>query len=122
MCPAFGYFDHPPMIAWCVWLGRAIAGDTPLAVRVIPTLLTAATSFVTFDLARLLGLRDRVASQAAIWLNATLLVGVAGGLAVPDVPNALFWALTRRLYPDTDRAEAWLKAHGSGLHRFGAAE
>ena len=35
--------------------------------------------------------------------------------------SPLFWALTRRLFPDTDRAEAWLKAHGSGLHRFGAA-
>ena len=30
-----------------------------------------------------------------------------------------FWALTRRLSPDVDRAEAWLKAHGSSLHRFG---
>ncbi|HXT06333.1 MAG TPA: SprT family zinc-dependent metalloprotease [Roseiarcus sp.] len=35
--------------------------------------------------------------------------------------SPLFWALTRRLFADTDRAEAWLKAHGSGLHRFGAA-
>ena len=32
--------------------------------------------------------------------------------------SPMFWALTRRLYPDTDRAEAWLKAHGSSLHRF----
>src|SRR4051794_7999330 len=32
--------------------------------------------------------------------------------------SPLFWALTRRLYPETDRAEAWLKAHGSSLHRF----
>jgi predicted metal-dependent hydrolase len=34
--------------------------------------------------------------------------------------SPMFWALTRRLYPDADRAEAWLKAHGSSLHRFGA--
>jgi predicted metal-dependent hydrolase len=31
-----------------------------------------------------------------------------------------FWKVTRRLFPDTDRAEAWLKAHGPNLHRFGA--
>jgi predicted metal-dependent hydrolase len=31
-----------------------------------------------------------------------------------------FWALTKRLAPDTDRAEAWLKAHGADLHRYGA--
>ncbi|MGA2043690.1 MAG: SprT family zinc-dependent metalloprotease [Roseiarcus sp.] len=30
-----------------------------------------------------------------------------------------FWKVTRRLFPDTDRAEAWLKTHGAALHRFG---
>lgn len=34
--------------------------------------------------------------------------------------SPLFWKLTRRLHPETDRAEAWLKIHGSNLHRFGA--
>ena len=33
--------------------------------------------------------------------------------------SARFWKLTRQLSPDTDRAEAWLKAHGGGLHKFG---
>lgn len=36
--------------------------------------------------------------------------------------SPMFWAATRRLFPETDRAEAWLKAHGSSLHRFGAAD
>ncbi|MCB1482666.1 MAG: M48 family metallopeptidase [Rhodobiaceae bacterium] len=35
--------------------------------------------------------------------------------------SSRFWALTKRLYPDTDRAEAWLKRHGRGLHRYGRA-
>ena len=34
--------------------------------------------------------------------------------------SAAFWRLARRLAPDTDRAEAWLKAHGASLHRYGA--
>jgi predicted metal-dependent hydrolase len=34
--------------------------------------------------------------------------------------SALFWKLTRRLHPGTDRAESWLKVHGANLHRFGA--
>ena len=89
--PAFGYFDHPPMIAWQVWLGRHLAGDSPLGVRLIPALSTAATSLLACDLARLMELGERVAARAGIWLNATLLVGFAGGLAVPDVPGALFW-------------------------------
>jgi predicted metal-dependent hydrolase len=31
-----------------------------------------------------------------------------------------FWSLVRRATPDVNRAEAWLKAHGAGLHRYGA--
>lgn len=31
-----------------------------------------------------------------------------------------FWALTNRLCPETDRAEAWLAAHGAHLHKYGA--
>jgi predicted metal-dependent hydrolase len=30
-----------------------------------------------------------------------------------------FWKLTRKLCAETDRAEAWLKAHGKELHRYG---
>ena len=32
-----------------------------------------------------------------------------------------YWAVARRLAPELDRAEAWLRAHGASLHRFGAA-
>ena len=30
-----------------------------------------------------------------------------------------FWRLCRRLCPETDTAERWLKAEGAGLHRYG---
>jgi len=33
-----GYYDHPPMIAWWVRAGMAVAGDTPLGVRLLPVL------------------------------------------------------------------------------------
>jgi len=91
--PAFGYFDHPPMIAWQIWLGRAIAGDSAFSVRLLPALDCALTSLVVFDLARLAGLGERVGARAGIWLNATFLVGLGGFLAVPDAPAALFWTL-----------------------------
>lgn len=31
-----------------------------------------------------------------------------------------FWAIVRRLAPATEQAEAWLRAHGAELHRYGA--
>ncbi len=30
-----------------------------------------------------------------------------------------FWSLVERLHPDMDSARRWLKAHGTGLHRYG---
>ena len=32
-----------------------------------------------------------------------------------------FWRLAGKLAPDLQRAEAWLRQHGAGLHRFGGA-
>ena len=34
--------------------------------------------------------------------------------------SAAFWSVVERLMPDMARAEAWLKAHGPSLHRYGA--
>jgi 4-amino-4-deoxy-L-arabinose transferase-like glycosyltransferase len=92
--PALGYDDHPPMIAWWIWLGVHAAGDNPLGVRLLPILGCALTSALVFDLARLAGGNHAAAERAGIWYNATLLVAAGGFLAVPDSPAALFWALS----------------------------
>ena len=34
--------------------------------------------------------------------------------------SARFWKLCRSICPETETAEAWLKAHGAELHRYGA--
>ena len=94
MAPAFGYYDHPPMIAGWIGVGRALAGDTPLGVRLLPVLASAALSLLVRDMARLAGGGSQTAERAGIWFNATLLVSVGGFLAVPDAPAALFWCLT----------------------------
>lgn len=92
--PQFGYFDHPPMIAWWIALGRLIAGDTPLGMRLIPVLSSLAVSLLLFDLALAVGWSRRIAERAALWCNATLLIGVGGLLAVPDAAAVPFWTLT----------------------------
>jgi 4-amino-4-deoxy-L-arabinose transferase-like glycosyltransferase len=89
--PALGYFDHPPMIAWWIWLGRQVAGDTALGVRLLPCLAGALTAWLTFDLARVAGFGERTATRAGVWLSATVLMGLAGEMAVPDAPGTLFW-------------------------------
>ncbi len=92
--PQFGYYDHPPMIAWWIWLGRGLVGDTALGVRLLPVLGATLTTLLLFDAARLAGFRARVAVRAGLWFNAALMIGVGCLLAVPDAPSTLFWMAT----------------------------
>lgn len=89
----FGYYDHPPMIAWWIRAGVAIAGDTALGVRLLPVLSCGLTSFLVFDLAQRLGASAKTAERATVWYNATLIVGLGGFLAIPDAPAVMFWML-----------------------------
>ena len=89
-----GYLDHPPMIAWWIRAGEAIAGDTPLGLRLLPVLASGLNTWLIGDLARRLGAQPRTAFRAALWYNATLTVCLGGLLATPDAPASLFWTLT----------------------------
>ncbi|NBN79028.1 glycosyl transferase family 39 [Microvirga tunisiensis] len=91
--PAIGYYDHPPMVAWWIWLGQALAGDTALGLRLMGILSAAVGSLALWRMADLLFGRV-VAGYAVVFLNATLLVGIGGILITPDAPSVLFWGLT----------------------------
>jgi 4-amino-4-deoxy-L-arabinose transferase-like glycosyltransferase len=89
-----GYYDHPPMIAWWIRTGLTLAGDSPLGVRLIPTLAAGLTGLLVFDLAARLGAGRASAARAAVWFNATLLIGLGGQIATPDVAATPFWVAT----------------------------
>jgi 4-amino-4-deoxy-L-arabinose transferase-like glycosyltransferase len=109
-----GYLDHPPMIAWCIRLGQLIAGDTTLAVRLVPSLATGVTTWLVGDLVRRLGLSEATAERAALWYNATFTVAVGGMLATPDTPACLFWTLCLWCLARTGPGRAGLWWLGAG--------
>ena len=90
----FGYFDHPPMVAWWIAAGQAVFGDNALGARVLAVLATTLTSLLIYGIARECRLGFATATLSAIWYNATLLVGFGGQLIVPDGPSTLFWTFT----------------------------
>jgi 4-amino-4-deoxy-L-arabinose transferase-like glycosyltransferase len=109
----FGYFDHPPMIAWWIRAGEMVFGDTPLGVRLAPALGAGLTTWLVGDLAGRLGAEPRAAFRAALWYNATLTVCLGGMLAIPDAPASLFWTLTLWAlahFWERGRAVWWLAA------------
>jgi len=85
--PAWGYFDHPPMIAVLIKSGYALFNNE-LGVRLICALLSAFTILITESL---IGKRNPF-----LFYTIVLSIGalqMVGFLAVPDTPLLFFTAL-----------------------------
>lgn len=91
--PSAGYFDHPPMVAWWIWLSTAVFGNTQLGVRIPAILSVIVTSAAVYATARELSEARTIAGRSALWFNATILVGFGAILISPDSPSVMFWAL-----------------------------
>ncbi len=92
----WSYYDHPPMVAWVIALGRAIFGDTPFGVRFVPILLAIGTAVVLARFAERLG-----GAKAALWtvllLTLQPILFAVGGTGFPDAPLLFFWSLAMTL-------------------------
>jgi len=86
-----GYLDHPPMVALWVRAGTALAGATPLGVRLLGPLSAALGSLLLADAAQRLMRLPGAGIAAAALLNATLLFGVGTVIMTPDTPLLFFW-------------------------------
>jgi len=98
--PAWGYFDHPPMIAFIIKGGYAIFHNE-LGVRLFCTLLSTFTILITESLTE--------RKNPFLFYTIVLSIGVlqiAGFLAVPDTPllffTALFFYTFRSFIKNTD--------------------
>ncbi|MDE1992393.1 MAG: glycosyltransferase family 39 protein, partial [Rhizobiaceae bacterium] len=88
--PSAGYYDHPPMIAWWIWLSTMICGNSIFAIRLMPVLSIAVTSAATYLTALELFDDRSIATRATIWLNAMFLIGLELIFATPDAPSTMF--------------------------------
>jgi hypothetical protein len=104
---AAGYVDHPPAIAYLVWVAIRILGLTPFAVHAVAVGLSFITSLALWILAREV-LGRAAAATWAVLLYAIIPVFAAGSLlTAPDGPLFLCWVLTLLW--------AWRAANGTGL-------
>jgi dolichol-phosphate mannosyltransferase len=88
-----GYLDHPPMVAWIIWLGTSISGDTEFAVRLGAYLAWLVTAFFCFRFT--CNLYDKSTAFRTILLLAILpfFFGV-GFMMTPDSLLVACWAGT----------------------------
>jgi len=88
--PALGYYDHPGMIGWLIWLSTAIFGQSALGVRMI----TLVTSSLAIWLTYLAGRRmygEREGRLAALLFGIVFGTLKFGTMATPDAPLLLGW-------------------------------
>jgi undecaprenyl-diphosphatase len=90
---AFGYFDHPPMIAWLIAIGTDLIGVNPLGVRLMTIVSGAAASVAMALIARRIA-NAHTAAEAAIVISVMPLAAAGLVLATNDAPLLAFGALT----------------------------
>jgi 4-amino-4-deoxy-L-arabinose transferase-like glycosyltransferase len=91
---AYGYVDHPPMVALWIKAGTSLAGQTAFGVRLLGPFAAAIASWMLFDAARALCPGSRGGLPAVMLLNASLLLGVGTVIMTPDSPLLFFWTAT----------------------------
>ena len=89
--PDWGYFDHPPMVAWMIGLG-SLFFDGELGVRFISCLMGAGTLALLWMLIDDPGKR-KVPLHIAVWFLSIVLLHAYGFLSLPDTPLLFFAAL-----------------------------
>jgi 4-amino-4-deoxy-L-arabinose transferase-like glycosyltransferase len=100
--PQLSYFDHPPMVAWLLWLGHWLE-PWGQAVRWPAVILGHLTLLVWIQILKP-ALEQNFAespdSRLRWWMALMLsspLLGVGSLLATPDVPVVFFWSLSTLL-------------------------
>jgi Dolichyl-phosphate-mannose-protein mannosyltransferase len=118
---AFGYYDHPPAIAWLIRAGTSLFGNTPLGVRFFPILANFAGGLLLLRLAGGMGERSAPCDAALVLLSIPI-VAVWLLLATPDCPlflaNALaLYTIVRAMQaqPGSPRALSWWLGSGVAL-------
>ena len=87
---SLGYYDHPPMVAWWIYLGKLIFGSTTLGVRFLPVLSFFFVSLLVGRITFLVGGNRNVVSSVLLF-NITMPIMGLGFISTPDAPLLLFW-------------------------------
>ena len=86
-----GYLDHPPMVAWLIWLGTGLFGNNEYGVRIGAFGVWAATAFFAFGLTR--NLFGKSAGLASVLFVSIMPFFFSTGLMMmPDAPLTAAWA------------------------------
>jgi 4-amino-4-deoxy-L-arabinose transferase-like glycosyltransferase len=103
---AWGYLDHPPMVALWIRLSTWLFGDQEFGVRALGTLAAAAGGVLVYFLSSRLFENRTEAAFAGLLYCAMLLIAAGAIIVTPDTPLLFFWSIAVyaviRIYRDED--------------------
>ncbi len=112
--PAFGYLDHPPMVAWLI-AATSFLGHSPIAVRVLFIACEGlAAIFAGLAAAELSGTAAAAGASSLVFLLIPQ-IRFAFGEALPDPPYLCFWALALWMAVRLRRRGAWIDFVALGI-------
>ncbi len=87
------FYDHPPMVAWLIWLGTSLLGHNEFGVRIGAIFCGFIAMGYLYTFAQ--NLYDKSTAMRAVLLFSILPLGFASGtLMTPDAPLVAAWAAT----------------------------
>lgn len=103
--PAWGYFDHPPMVAWMIGAGTLLF-DNELGVRLIACLLGTGILYLLWILTDHPE-KNRYWKEFFVWGFSMTLLQAYGFFSLPDTALLFFTALFLLLYRAFLREPGW---------------
>jgi 4-amino-4-deoxy-L-arabinose transferase-like glycosyltransferase len=109
----WGYYDHPPLIAFAIRAGTMMFGETPFGVRLAGVVASIVASIAVWRGGAVLLKNEKAGGYACLFFNLSLMVAIETMAATPDTlavwTAALFlWALAK--LEETGRGAWWLAA------------
>lgn len=90
---AWGYLDHPPMVALWIRLSTTLFGSGEFGIRALASLAVAAGAALIYLMTWEL-MRDRAtALLAVLFYTASVLIQVGALVVTPDTPLVFFWSI-----------------------------
>jgi hypothetical protein len=90
---ALSYFDHPPVLAWSIYLFTHIGTQSAFFVRLVCVLVSAGLTYLTYITGKSL-FDVKVGFYSAVLLNCILIFSLGAIIATPDTPMIFFWVLS----------------------------
>jgi hypothetical protein len=90
---ALSYLDHPPMLAYLIFLFTHLGSQSEFFVRVSCVLVSSVLTCLTYLIGKLL-FDPKVGFFSALLLNCILIFSLGAIIATPDTPMIFFWVLS----------------------------